>query len=310
MVPAGAVLVGQAHDGTGVVAAGVAAGVLEHHQREQGVDDRPASPTTSRTSSAEPDRLPGQRDAHDVGPGARRVPGGEGEVDDLGDGVEPAGQRRLRGHREGHAGGHDLALGPRETGRHRRLGDEEQPGDVRRRQTEDQPQRQGAGRIPGRGRDGRRAGRAAAARRRSGRPGRRRPRGPTGRSRRRRRAGAPCGRPPPRTAAGRRCAAGPPSSATPGGWPAPSPRPSGRRQRTRRRARPPRGRGGGSGRRAWPAAGPTRRARSARGRPCRLLDGVGERAVGHRPATTYVTNAPTTCRRWPARAPRWRSRRR
>ena len=66
----------------------------------------------------------------------------EDEVDDGEHRPQPVGQLGVDGHAVGDVGGPDLVLGPHEPLGHRRLGDEEGPGDLGGLQPGDQPQRQ------------------------------------------------------------------------------------------------------------------------------------------------------------------------
>ena len=150
-VPPRAVLVGQQHEPPGGVDARVPAGVLEEQQREQGLQHRLVG-AQGEGDPHEPHGLPRQVGAQQVGAAARGVAGGEREVGDLRDDAQPLGQRRGVGHPERDAGRHDLALAAGEPGGHRRLGHEEEPGDVGGRHADDEPQGQRTGHV---GRQGR-----------------------------------------------------------------------------------------------------------------------------------------------------------
>ena len=103
------------------------------------------SGTRSWTTVASRTASPGDVGAQRGRARARRIPRREGEVGDLAHHCEPGRQVRRRRHPE---------LGPRqpfarsgEPSGHRRLGHEEQPGQVEGRDADDEPQAQGAGRL-------------------------------------------------------------------------------------------------------------------------------------------------------------------
>ena len=125
-----------------LVGAGRAAGVVDHQQREQ--PERLALGGQQRDDEArELQRAGGEVGAHQLAARRRGVARRVQQVDDREDGVETRRQLLRLRHGVRDVRGGDLLLGPRQAGRHRRLGDEEGPRDVRRRDAADQPQRQG-----------------------------------------------------------------------------------------------------------------------------------------------------------------------
>ena len=132
-VPERRVLVGQEHQ-LAVAKPGLAAGVVEQHQREQAVHLGLVGHEL-RERPAEPDRL-GREVAAD---GVALV---EDQVDHREHGGEPVGQQVIGRHPEGDPGRGDLALRPHEPLGHRRLGHEEGAGDLGRLQAAERPQRQ------------------------------------------------------------------------------------------------------------------------------------------------------------------------
>ncbi len=143
-VPARPVLVGQ-EDERAVDEPGVAAGVLEQGQREQGPEHGRVHDLARHPH--EPDRRARDVGAEQVRPRAGCVPRGEREVRDLRDDVEPPGQVARLGHRERDAGADDLLLRAGDARGHRRLGDEEEPGDLPRLDADDEAQAQGRGGV-------------------------------------------------------------------------------------------------------------------------------------------------------------------
>ena len=139
VVPPRAVLVGQEDEVAVRPDSGVTTGVLQEEQREQGPQGGLLGPQ-GEGDPHEPDRLAGQVGPQEVGAGARCVAGGEREVGDLRDDLEPFGQHRGVGHAEGDAGGDDLALPPRDPRGHRRNRHEEEPRDVVGGHTDDEAQ--------------------------------------------------------------------------------------------------------------------------------------------------------------------------
>ena len=128
VVPAGAVLVGEQHQPP-VAHARVTARVLQEHQRQQRDQGGLVGPQ-GQHHPHQPDRLPGELGAEQVGAGAGGVAGGEGEVGGLRERVEPVGQDGGVRDGERDAGTDDALLGAGDPGRHRGLRDEEQPRDV------------------------------------------------------------------------------------------------------------------------------------------------------------------------------------
>ena len=147
VVPAGAVLVGEQHQ-PAVVDPGVAAGVLEQHQGQQGEEGRLVGAQTEDDAD-QPDGLAGEVRPEQVRTGAGGVPGREGEVRDLRDGVETLREDGGVGHGERDAGPHDPLLGAGDPGRHGRLGHEEQPCHVCGRDAEHQPEAERGRRLRG-----------------------------------------------------------------------------------------------------------------------------------------------------------------
>jgi len=100
--------------------------------------------------AGEPDRLARELRALKVRARRRRVALVEDQVQDVQHGVEPLRALVLRRGSERRAGGLDALLGAADPLGHRRLGDEERAGDLRRRQAADRAQRE---RDLGRGRE-------------------------------------------------------------------------------------------------------------------------------------------------------------
>ena len=141
-VPAGAVLVGQQDQGAGGVEAGVAAGVLQEQEGEQGADDGPVG-QQGVEHAQEADGLVAEVDAQGDVADAGVVAGGEGEVDDGRDDVEPLVEPRGGGGREGDAGGRQPLLGAGQPGGHGRLLDEQEAADLGGGEADDEAQGQG-----------------------------------------------------------------------------------------------------------------------------------------------------------------------
>ena len=90
-----------------------------------------------RKEQRESDRL-----GAELAPHRRPVAGIEDEIDRREHGAQPLRQQVLGRHAQGNAGVADLALRAHEPLRERRLGDDERPRDLRRRQPADEAQRQ------------------------------------------------------------------------------------------------------------------------------------------------------------------------
>ena len=144
-VPERAVLVGEQHQ-LAVAEARLAAGVVQQHHRQQAVHlglvghqlgERPP----------EPERLGRQL-------AAAAVALVEDQVDDREHGGEPIGQQVVGRHPERDPGGLDLALGPHQPLRHRRLGDQEGAGDLVGRQAAERAQGERDLRVEWRAPDG------------------------------------------------------------------------------------------------------------------------------------------------------------
>ena len=140
-VPFGPVLVRQ-HDQLAVRAGPRAApGVGEQQQGEQ-TGHLGLAGEQGRQRPGQPDRLVTQLAADQVRSSGRHVPPRENEVDHPQHGVQPFCQPRRPRHAQRDAGLADLALGPYQALRHRRLRHEERRRDVGRAQAADGPQGQ------------------------------------------------------------------------------------------------------------------------------------------------------------------------
>ena len=141
VMPLLAVLVGEQYRSAVVANATRPAGVLEHHQRPQGLDGRlPVDELVEDPPEA--DGFVAEIDPHQGGPLSRDVALGEHQVDDGKNDLEALGESLWRRHGEGNPGGDDLALRPGDPCCHRRLADEEQPGDLADLEPGDKTQRQ------------------------------------------------------------------------------------------------------------------------------------------------------------------------
>ncbi len=140
-VPPAAVLVGQQHQAALRRGAGRAPGLRQQHQREQPghlglVRHQPGQ------QPAEPDRLGAQVGPDQLVTGAGRVSLVEDQVHHGQHRAEPARQLGFAGHPVRDPRVADLALGPDQPLRHRRLRHQERVRDLRRAQPAEQPQGQ------------------------------------------------------------------------------------------------------------------------------------------------------------------------
>ena len=140
-VPPAAVLLGQRHELPGPVQPGRPPRVGEQQQGEQ--PGRLRLPGEQRGQRAgQPDGLVAQLPADQLLAARRPVALGEDQVDHAEHRAEPPGQLLAPRHAERDPGLPDLPLGPHQPLRHRRLGDQEGGGDLRRGQPADAAQRQ------------------------------------------------------------------------------------------------------------------------------------------------------------------------
>ncbi len=133
LVPERAVLLGQQHHGA-VGEAGLAAAVVQLHQRQQGVDLGLVGHQFDQRPP-QPDRLGGEL----VATAVALV---EDQVDDRQHRLQPLGQEVVGGDPEGDPGVPDLSFRPHQALRHRRLRDEEGAGDLGGAEAAQGPQRQ------------------------------------------------------------------------------------------------------------------------------------------------------------------------
>ena len=116
--------------------AGRPPGIGQQHQREQ-AGDLAVVGQQAVQHAGEPDRLGGQLDAGEVGPGGAGVALVEDQIEHLEHGVEARGALLGRGHGERQAGRPDPLLGPADPLAHGRFGDEERVGDLAGREPTD-----------------------------------------------------------------------------------------------------------------------------------------------------------------------------
>ncbi len=149
-VPAGAVLLGQ-RDVPAGVGAGAPAGVVQQHQRQQGVHLGLGRQQLGQ-QPAQPDGLVAEAGPDELVAGGGRVPLGEDQVDHLQHRVQAGRQLGVRRHPVGDAGQRDLPLGPGQPLGHGRLRDQERAGDLGRVQAAQgaQGERDPGGRVQGR----------------------------------------------------------------------------------------------------------------------------------------------------------------
>ena len=129
MIPPGAVLLLEGHEHAVGIHSRRPARVVEQHQREQAFGLRFVVDQLD-DESAESDRLVAQRDPHHVTPRARGVALVEQEVHDREHATDTLGPASRIGNAERDPRVADLALGPHQPLRHRRLGDEERTRDL------------------------------------------------------------------------------------------------------------------------------------------------------------------------------------
>ena len=140
-VPAAAVLILEQHQVTGVIDAGVAAGVMQQHERAQAEYLGLVGHQVGQRAG-QPDRLGAQPLPHQVSPRGRGVALAEQQVDHAEHAAEPLRQQVTGRHPVGNAGIADLLLGAHQALGHRRLGHQERPGNLGRGQPGDAAQRQ------------------------------------------------------------------------------------------------------------------------------------------------------------------------
>jgi len=131
-VPARPVLVGQQDQVAVWRRAAGPAGLCQQHQREEALDLRLLGHQLAQ-HPRQPDRLRAQL-ADELIAGARGVPLVEDEIEDGEHRPQTAGEVGRIGHAVGDVGVADLVLGPHQSLRHGRLGDEEGVRDLGRRQ--------------------------------------------------------------------------------------------------------------------------------------------------------------------------------
>ncbi len=134
-------LVGQRHQRAVGGGARRTPGLDEQHEREQAQHLRLVGHELDQ-EPAEADRFGAEVLADQPVARTRRVALGEDEVDDGQHGAQPVGQLGLVRHPVGDPRVADLALGPDNPLRHRRLGHQEGAGDLARGEPAEQPQRE------------------------------------------------------------------------------------------------------------------------------------------------------------------------
>ena len=139
-VPRRAVLVGQEDEVAGGVRAGGAAGVGQHEHGQQAQHLRLVGHQVGQ-EAGQPHRFGAALGADVVGAGRHVVAFGEQQLDRRQHGREPLGQLVGSRHSIGDVGVGEAALRSHEALLHGRLGREEQPGDLDRREAAERPQR-------------------------------------------------------------------------------------------------------------------------------------------------------------------------
>jgi hypothetical protein len=135
-IPAAAVLLAEQREAAVGANARCAAGLGQEQQRQQ--------PGHLRLVGHQRCEDPRQADrlAAEISLCLGGLPGGVDEIDDSEHGAQAVGELVLFGDAVGDSGGLDLALGPCETGRHRRFGDEKGACDLLGRQASEESERE------------------------------------------------------------------------------------------------------------------------------------------------------------------------